>query len=165
MSKRGMAIAGIVLSVICLALIIINGAIGAQQGHYEEARVQKEHKNIIGIHENEEDYVFTLRDGDGNILMTGGIASARTVQGSDSTGAILYLVEIQFTDAASDTFYQITSEHIGENLGIYLNDEMISSPAVQSAISGGSVLITNMDSQEDADQHETMLRSTKQLIR
>lgn len=161
MSKRGMAIAGIVLSVICLALIIINGAIGAQQGHYEEARVQKEHKNIIGIHENEEDYVFTLRDGDGNILMTGGIASARTVQGSDSTGAILYLVEIQFTDAASDTFYQITSEHIGENLGIYLNDEMISSPAVQSAISGGSVLITNMDSQEDADQLATMLRSTK----
>ncbi len=184
MSKRGMAIAGIVLSVICLVLIIINVAIGAKQEHHEEARfqkdqkdiigiheVQQEHheearfrkdqKDIIGIHENEEEYVFTLRDGDGNILMTGGIESAKTVQGSDSTGAILYMVEIQFTDAASETFYQITSEHIGENLGIYLNEEMISSPEVQSAIAGGTCLIANLDSQEDADQLATLLRSTK----
>lgn len=119
----------------------------------------------MSIHENVEDnveeYVFTLRDGDGNILLTGGIESARTVQGSDSTGAISYMVEIQFTDSASETFYQITSEHIGESLGIYLNEEMISSPLVQSAISGGNVLINNMDSQEDADQLATMLRSTK----
>lgn len=165
MSKRGMAIAGIVLSGICLVLIIINGAMGAQQEHHEEARVQKNHKNNMSIHENVEDnveeYVFTLRDGDGNILLTGGIESARTVQGSDSTGAISYMVEIQFTDSASETFYQITSEHIGESLGIYLNEEMISSPLVQSAISGGNVLINNMDSQEDADQLATMLRSTK----
>lgn len=161
MSKRGMVIAGIVLSVICLGLIIINGAIVAQQEHHEEARFQKDHKDIMGIHENEEEYVFTLRDGDGNILMTGGIESARTVQGSDSTGAISYMVEIQFTDSASDTFYQITSEHIGESLGIYLNDEMISSPAVQTAISDGTCLITNMDSQESADQLAASLRSTK----
>ena len=165
MSKRVVAIAGIVLSVICLALIIINGVVGAQQGHHEEARVQKDLKNIIGIHENvednEEEYVFTLRDGDGNILMTGGIESARMVPGSDSTGAMSYMVEIQFTDAASDTFYQITSEHIGESLGIYLNDEMILNPLVQSAISGGSVLINNMDSQEDAEQLATLLGSIK----
>ena len=161
MSKRGIAIAGIVLSVICLVLIINNVVIGAQQEHYEEARFQKDHKNTYSIRENEEEYVFTLRDGDGNILMTGGIASAKTVQGSDSTGVISYMVEIQFTDAASDTFYQITSEHIGESLGIYLNDEMISSPLVQSAISEGNVLINNMDSQEDADQLATLLRSTK----
>lgn len=93
--------------------------------------------------------------------MTGGIASARTVQGSDSTGAISYLVEIQFTDDASDAFYQITSEHIGENLGIYLNDEMISNPAVQSAIVGGTCLIANLDNQEDADQLAALLRTTK----
>lgn len=165
MSKRGMAIAGIVLSGICLVLIIINGAIGAKQEHHEEARVQKNHKNNMSIHENvednEEEYVFTLRDGDGNILMTGGIESARTVRVPDSTGAIFsYMVEIQFTDTASDTFYQITSEHIGENLGIYLNEEMISSPEVQSAISGGTCLIANMDSQESADQLATLLRST-----
>lgn len=160
-SRRGIVIAGIVLSGICLALIIINGIIGAQQGHHEEARFQKDLKNIIDIHENEEEYVFTLRDEDGNILMTGGIESARIVPGSDSTGAMLYMVEIQFTDDASDTFYQVTSEHIGENLGIYLNDEMILNPLVQSAISGGSVMINNMDSQEDAEQLATMLRSTK----
>lgn len=161
MSKRGMVIAGIVLSVICFALLIINVAIGAQQEHHEEARLRKDHKDIIGIHENEEEYIFTLRDGDGNILMTGGIASARTVQGSDSSGAISYIVEIQFTDSASETFYQITSEHIGEKLGIYLNDEMISNPTVQSAIVGGTCLIANLDSQEDADQLAALLRTTK----
>ena len=161
MSKWRMAIAGIVLSIICLVLIIINGAIAAQQEHHEEARVQKDHKDTYSIHENEEEYVFTIRDGDGNILMTGGIESARTVRVPDLTGAISYMVEIQFTDAASDTFYQITSEHIGESLGIYLNDEMILNPLVQSAISGGSVQIINMGSQEDAEQLANLLRSTK----
>ncbi len=51
MSKRGMVIAGIVLSVICFALLIINVAIRAQQEHHEEAWLQKDHKDIIGIHD------------------------------------------------------------------------------------------------------------------
>lgn len=162
-SRKGMAVAGIVLSAICLMLIIINGAMGAYQGQRGEACFQKNHKDHIGTHENIEESVennvFTLRDGDGNILMTGGIESARMIQDSYSIDATSYIVEIQFTDSASDTFYQITSEHIGESIGIYINDEMISNPAVQCAISEGSVLIY-MDSLEDAEQLAALLRST-----
>lgn len=157
-SSKGMSIAGIVLGVICLVLTIINSAIGAYQGYHGEAWFQK---NNTSTQENVAKNVFTLRDEDGNVLMTGGIdsASAKTVK--DTTGATSYVVEIQLTDSAADKFYQITSEHIGESIGIYLNDEMISNPTVMVAISDGICQI-NMESYESAEQLAILLKSTNQ---
>ena len=43
-----------------------------------------------------------------------------------------------FTDEASKEFAKITEENIGEQIGIYLNEEMIANPTVMSAITGGS---------------------------
>jgi hypothetical protein len=160
-SSYGMSIVGIVLAVICLVLTIINSAIGAYQGYHGElwfqkgSSVDKEENNSVGNN------VFTLRDSDGNILMMGGIETTRVEISEDASGLKSYVVIIEFTDYASETFYEITKEHIGEAIGIYLNDEMISNPIVNEAISGGTCWISNLDSYEAADELASLLRSAK----
>jgi hypothetical protein len=162
-SSKGMSIAGIVLAVICLVLTIINSAIGAYQGYRGEAWFQK--GGTAEVEEEKESdtekNVFTLRDSDGNILMTGGIESAQAQMSKTSIGTTEYVVNIEFTDSAAETFFQITEEHIGESIGIYLNDEMISNPMVTTAISGGTCQISGQDSYADAEELASLLLSTK----
>ena len=69
--------------------------------------------------------------------MEGGISSAAviTMDGSDDTTE--YAVEIVFADDAAELFAEITSMYIGEQNGIYVDDEMISNPAVYSVITDG----------------------------
>jgi preprotein translocase subunit SecD len=157
-----MSIAGIVLAVICLVLTIINSAIGAYQGYHGEAWFQEQ--SLVETEEEESDTEkneFTLRDSDGNILMTGGIKSAQAGTTETSMGTIEYVVSIEFTDSAAETFYEITEEHIGEPVGIYLNDEMISNPTIIGAISGGTCQIDGQDSYAEAEELASLLRSTK----
>lgn len=144
-SGKGMAIAGIVLSTICLILTIINGAIGAYQGYKGEAWFQQE--------KNE----FTLRDEKGNILMSGGIEAVELKSVDLGNGEKQYSAEIRFSDSAAEKFAQITAEHIGEQLGIYINDNRVSNPRVQSEIKGGVCQIFT-ESYEVANQMVQSLR-------
>lgn len=143
-SNKGMSIAGIVLGVICLVITIINGAIGAYQGYHGDAWFQKgsatteENTKQEYLYEEQEPNIFTLRDSDGNILMTGGISSAGISTVENGTGVKEYVVEIMFDKDASEEFARITEDNIGKQIGIYINDEMISNPTVMSVITGGS---------------------------
>jgi amino acid transporter len=162
-SLKGMSVAGIVLAVICLVLTIVNSAIGAYQGYHGEAWFQK---GSLAEAEKEEEHtaeknVFTLRDSDGTILMTGGIKSAQVETSEDAFGVTSYAVVIEFTDSAAETFSRITEEHIGEPIGIYLNDEMISNPTVEAVISGGTCWISGQDSYKEAEELASLLRSAK----
>lgn len=154
-SGKGMAIAGIVLSTICLVLTIINSTLGAYQGFKGEAWFQQD-KVLQESGQNE----FTLRDDKGNILMSGGIGAVDLQSSNLANGEKQYVVEIQFTDSATEKFTQITADHIGEQLGIYLNDTRISNPIVQSRIEGGICQITS-ESHEDANQ---LLQSLQKCI-
>ena len=98
-SSKGMSIVGIVLGIICLVLTIINSAIGAYQGYHGEAWFQKGSNNIEeNVSDNQpsgkqETNVFTLRDSDGNILMTGGIKSAEATMVDNGDGIKKAVVE------------------------------------------------------------------------
>lgn len=158
-SSKVMSIAGIVLGIICLVLTIINGAIGAYQGYHGEAWFQKGYsteENKVGDNRTNE---FALKDKDGNVLMTGGISSA-TAKVMRGTGYTEWVVEITFTDSASEEFAKITQEHIGEPIGIYLNDELISNPIVTCEITGGTCLVTG-DSYDETAKLAEMLSSCK----
>lgn len=153
-SRKGMAVAGIVLSVLCLVLTIINASIGAYQGYYGTAWFQKTESNE-SIKEND----FFLKDTEGNVLMSGGIrrAEAKNVERSDSEIAV---VEITFTDDAAKEFAKITEEHVGEQVRIYLNENEIAAPYVQVAITGGMCQIL-MSSFEEAEKMAEQLNNTK----
>jgi preprotein translocase subunit SecD len=51
-------------------------------------------------------------------------------------------VQISFDDAGAEIFGQLTEEHVGEVIGIFLDGSAISTPMVQQAIYGGTAQIT-----------------------
>lgn len=159
-------LAGIVLGIICLVLTIINSAIGAYQGYHGEAWFQKG-SNIIEENVSDdqpsgkqETNVFTLRDSDGNILMTGGIKSVKATKVDNGDGVKKAVVQIEFDDEATKTLADITTNNIGNTIGIYLNDEMIANPRVICAITEGSCQI-EVDTYEQAQVLSEALEKCK----
>lgn len=165
-SYKGMSIAGLVLGSICLVLTIINGAVGAYMGFHgtawfqqtEDIEYEEEIKESVGNN----DYVFTLRDSDNNVLMTGGIKKAEAVVVEDSNGNKDYCVSIVFTKSASEEFAEITEQHIGEQIAIYLNDDMLSNPMVNAAITDGRCQISGVYSYKEAEELATLLNACKE---
>ncbi len=52
------------------------------------------------------------------------------------------IVSITFNDAGGDLFEEITGAHVGEQLAIFLDGEMVSAPRINETIAGGSAIIS-----------------------
>lgn len=52
------------------------------------------------------------------------------------------LVAVRFTAEGSNLFADITRAHVGEQLGIFLDGELISAPVINEAITGGTAIIS-----------------------
>ena len=52
------------------------------------------------------------------------------------------IVNITFTSEGADLFEAITREHVGEQLAIFLDGDVMSSPVIREAIGGGSAVIS-----------------------
>jgi len=68
-------------------------------------------------------------------------------------------VHFELTSEGAGLFAQITSRLIGRPLGIFLDDAWISSPIVRSEISGGSGVIENIGSLDEARRLSTLLNA------
>ncbi len=60
------------------------------------------------------------------------------------------LVMVDFNDEGKDLFAQITGDHVGEELAIFLDGELISHPVINEKISGGTAVITGSFTVEEA---------------
>ncbi len=91
-------------------------------------------------------------DEDGEVVLEGtDIASAEGVSTTDSTtGQREYIVSLTMTTEGADKFAEATTANIGKVIYIVYDDEIISSPTVNSAITGGSAQITGISSLEEA---------------
>ncbi len=84
-------------------------------------------------------------------------AQAVTTQ-HETTGALQYLVALEFTDEGAKIFEQATGEFLGNIIYIVYDEEIISSPVVQAKISGGEATISGQSSFEEADELASMIR-------
>lgn len=80
--------------------------------------------------------------------LTGRDLKKSTVQFDSSTGEPV--VAIEFTPEGSEKFTQITKENIGKPLGIFLDDQVITLPTIQTEITGGQAVITGSFNLESA---------------
>ncbi len=69
------------------------------------------------------------------------------------------VVTFKFNTMGGRKFGEVTKNNIGERLAIVLDNEVISAPTIQSAIMGGSGVITGNFSSEDANNLAMLLRS------
>lgn len=157
---KSIAVAGIILCILTLSLTIVNASIGAYKGYLGRLPFQHSISNTSKEKVENTPNIFSLRDEDGNVLMEGGIEAANMSAGTDIPGLESYVVEIRFTDSAAEKFAEITSEHIGEFIGIYLNDDILARPMVQCAITDGICQIANMPTYQSALDLADKLRMT-----
>ena len=65
-----------------------------------------------------------------------------------------YGVGFQLNDEGAKAFEEATRQFLGQAISIYLDDELISAPTVQSVISGGSGIITGSRSDSSMESYE-----------
>lgn len=80
--------------------------------------------------------------------LTGKQLTTARVDFAQQTGGVQ--VALQFNDEGADLFAELTRANIGKRIGIFIDGELISAPAVQSEIPGGQAVITGSGSLEEA---------------
>ena len=92
--------------------------------------------------------ILTFRDPAGNVLVEGKNVIDSAVKKDNNTGE--YLVSLTFDSVGTKAFADATASLVGQNMGIYMDDVLISNPVVNEAITGGNAVINGMDSYEEA---------------
>lgn len=97
---------------------------------------------------------------DGTVFMTGAdIKDAQAVSYTNEyTGAVNYGVDLVMTDEGAQKFYEGTAASVGSYLPIIYDGEVISAPGVKQAIAGGSAIIENMVSAQEAEELASYIR-------
>lgn len=83
-----------------------------------------------------------FRDPNGEVVFEGNQIEQAYVTWQDESQT-LYAVGFELNSEASQAFEDATREFLGQAISIYLDDEEISAPTVQSVITGGSGIITS----------------------
>lgn len=100
-----------------------------------------------------------FRLSDGTIVLTGNqVAAAQAQSQQDQMGNREYVVELELTDEGKTAFAQATSENIGSVIEIVYDDEVISAPVVEEAITEGTAYISGMASAEEAQNLASSIR-------
>jgi len=95
-------------------------------------------------------------DTEGVIAITGSdVKDANAAKDSDGLG---YIVILDLNAEGSDKFGVATAANIGKPIYIVYNGEVIMSPTVQSAITGGTATISGMNTIEEANDLATYIR-------
>ena len=96
---------------------------------------------------------------DGQTFMTGDmVQDAQPATINNEMGNKEYVVDLTLTDEGTKIFGDITTENVGKNLPIVYDDQVISNPVVNEAITGGKAQISGMDSYEEAENLASNIR-------
>ena len=97
---------------------------------------------------------------DGTVVLNGNdVADAQGAQQEDqTTGQREYVVELTLNNDAIEKWATATSENIGNQIAIVYDDEVISAPVVQTAITDGKCVINGMSSLDEANELASSIR-------
>ncbi len=99
-------------------------------------------------------------DQNGKTILTGvDVSSAKAgMYRDDTTGLDEYVVSLTFNQEGSTAFAEATKANIGNPIYIIYDNEVVSSPIVQTEITQGSCQITGLDSYETAENLASTIR-------
>lgn len=100
-------------------------------------------------------------DEKGKVLLTGDmVARASKEVGTTKEGGVSEpYVSLEFNEEGTKLFAQATADNIGKPIGIVLDDEMVSSPVVNSVIKDGKAMITGHFTPEEAERTAALIRA------
>ena len=99
-------------------------------------------------------------DPEGNVVVDGKmVTSAQAgITENQTTKAKEYIVQLQLNDAGTKAFAEATSAHVGEQIFIMYDGEMVSAPYVREPITGGQCSITGIGGYEEAERLASTIR-------
>ncbi|MBO6137206.1 MAG: protein translocase subunit SecD [Lachnospiraceae bacterium] len=87
-----------------------------------------------------------FRDPSGNVVVEGkDVTSASPEAQREDNGTTSYVVALTFDSAGADKFAEATGRLVGQQIGIYMDETLLSNPVVQTQITGGQAVITGME--------------------
>ncbi len=96
---------------------------------------------------------------DGTTVITGSdVKTATAKSGEDSMGNQEYSVELSLNDEGKEKFAEATTDNVGKSIAIIYDNETISAPTVESAITGGTAYITGNFTYEEAENLASTIR-------
>src|SRR5665648_999237 len=99
---------------------------------------------------------LTFRDPQGKIMLEGDdLKDAKGGQGQGSG----FVVNLTFSSDGGKKFADLTTKLIGQRLGVYLDDKLLTNPTVKIPILNGQAEITGYDTLEAAAEHAVLMRS------
>lgn len=100
-----------------------------------------------------------FEDSSGNVLIRGKDIESSSPEKQEQNGIEQYVVELNFNKEGAKEFEDATGKLIGQNMGIYMDDQLISNPQVQSKITGGQAVITGMKDYDEAEKLSEQINS------
>ena len=140
------------------------------QSYSTEAQVYQEGKNRINIDipgatdaneilaELGEPGTLQFADENGNVLLTGDDVKTATAGMTNQNNNREYVIELIFTEEGASKFAEATKNNVGKRIFIIYNNEVVSSPNVKEAISGGQATISPIESYEEAQKIASTIR-------
>lgn len=95
---------------------------------------------------------LTFQDPDGKVLIQGKDVESATPETNVSGVTREFLVSLKFNSKGAKEFEDATGKLIGQRMSIYMDKNLISSPTVETKISGGQAVITNLASYDEAKE-------------
>jgi SecD/SecF fusion protein len=101
-----------------------------------------------------------IKEADQIVLNGNDIADAKagTQEAQSFVGGREIVVQLFLNDVGSEKFAEGTAKSVGQQIAIVYDDEVISAPKVNSAITGGMAVITGMKNIEEADRLAATIR-------
>ena len=93
---------------------------------------------------------LTFRAPDGTVKVEGKNVKKAEVKRDTSTAIEQYVVALTFDAKGANLFREATGELVGQKMGIYMDETMISEPQVKMEISGGQATIDGMSGYDEA---------------
>lgn len=79
----------------------------------------------------------------GETLLTGKDVKRAYASYQQTDNSRQYVVGLEFNDEGKEKFKEATTNYVGQQISIWMDDEMISAPSVNEAIDSGSAIITS----------------------
>ena len=113
------------------------------------------------IQEIDQTAQLSFVDEAGNVLLTGDMVkdAYKQVGATDPNGPSLPYVALEFNDEGKQRFAEATQNNIGKVIYIVMDDEVISAPVVQTAITDGHAMITGQFGGEEAEELASLIRA------
>lgn len=98
---------------------------------------------------------LTFKDADGNVLVDGANVTNATKQTQNNE----IVVSLEFDSEGATAFATATQNNIGKQIGIYMDETLLSNPTVNTAITDGRAVITGNFTAEEADDLAAKIRA------